>query len=141
MAFLFPFFMHIPAVQLLCLEQEGRSLENHMMEFLDLAYVMSDYVTYYVGLNNSTKAKLSRDASSREFYGVGAGEQWSAALKSTSPAPTPDPEPSYPSAPCTERLPEPTAEGEPEPASINEPALKEATDSLSSPQNRARFKF
>ncbi len=50
--------MHIPAVQLLCLEQEGRSLDNHMMEFLDLAYVMSDYVTYYVGLNNSTKTKV-----------------------------------------------------------------------------------
>ncbi len=56
--------MDLPSVKLLCLEQEDRSLEDHTRDFLHLAnqtyYPDSCLCTFYfVGLNNSTKAKLS----------------------------------------------------------------------------------
>jgi len=62
---------HFAAVKLLCLEQKGQSLEEHLEEFLSLVPVtnFSDNCLcsfLYAGLNTATREQLSRE-----------GPQWS----------------------------------------------------------------
>ncbi len=64
--------MDLPAVQLLCLEQLGHSLEDHTRDFLDLACLThfpdrSLCVFYYTSLSERCKARLPANGPKEEF--------------------------------------------------------------------------
>ncbi len=95
-----------PTFQFLLLKQEDRSLEDYTRDFLDLAH-LTHYldsclcVFYYVGLNTTTKAKLSRCGPRGELRQLSWSSDWrkmncispSAPLRKTSPATLPNQRP------------------------------------------------
>lgn len=120
-----------PTVQLLLLEQEGRSLEDHTRDFVDLTHLIRYpnsclCMFYYVGLTTATKTKLSGHDPRGSFA---AFMEWlleqNGLYFAICPAeedissPTPEPETSQPSSGCTELKPEPTADRESEPYVID----------------------
>ncbi len=120
--------MDIPAVNLLCLEQKDRSLEDHKREFLDLAlqthYLDSCLCTfYYVGLNTSTKAgegPWGSFATFVEWVLVNCGSCFTIDPMENITSPTPKSGSSLPSSRCMEQLPVPTTDREPEHATTEE---------------------
>ncbi len=126
--------MDLPAVQLLCLEQRDRSLEDHTRDFLNLACLThfpdcSLCVFYISSLSERCKARLPANGPKEDFA---AFVEW-VLENNGSPlticpseedisSPTHVPETSQLSSRCTESLPEPTADGEPE-ATATEPII------------------
>ncbi|XP_058617738.1 uncharacterized protein LOC131531178 [Onychostoma macrolepis] len=122
--------MDRPAVQLLCLEQGVRPLEAHTQDFIQLACLThypdrSLCVFYFTSLSERSKARVPAGGPKEDFA---AFVEWvlihnESAFTidpveddiATGPTP-PLPETSQPSPRSTEILPEPTADGEPEPA-------------------------
>ncbi len=138
--------MEFPAVQLLCLEQMDRSLEDHTRDFLDLTclthFLNRSLCTFYItSLSERCKACLPANGPKENFA---ACVEWvlesNGLFFSICPAednsiPTPDPEPSQPSPSCyTECSPEPTAATEPEPATITAPTPFKVTEPLIAPE-------
>ncbi len=137
--------MDIPAVQLLCLEQQDRSLEDHTRDFLDLACLKhfpdrSLGIFYITSLSERCKARLPANGPEENFV------EWvlerNGLYFSICPteevisSPTHEPETSQPSSRCTELLPEPTADGEPEPAATEPIIATEPEPQASSDQVR-----
>ncbi len=131
-----------PAVQLLCLEQQDRPLEDHTRDFIDLACLThfpdrSLCVFYITSLSEWCKARLPADGPKENFA---ACVEWvlennGLFFSEDNSSPTPDPEPSQPSpSRCTECSPEPTAAAEPEPAAITEPTPLKVTEPLIAPE-------
>ncbi|XP_073699617.1 uncharacterized protein [Garra rufa] len=141
--------MDLPAVQLLCLKQQDRSLEDHTRDFLDLACLThfpdrSLSVFYHASLSEPCKARLPANGPREDFA---AFVEW--ALESNGlyfsvcpvqedlSSPTPDPEPSQLSSPrSTEHKPEPTAAAQPKPVAIKAPrsAAIKATEDIIAPE-------
>ncbi len=132
--------MDLPAVQLLLLEQGDHSLEDHTRDFLDPACFTyypdhSLCIFYETGLSEQLKACLPINgprgsfAEYVEWVLAVFGLPFTVCLTGEDPAsPTPPPETSQPSSRCTEQLPEPTADGELEPAVTREPAGEPVTE-------------
>ncbi len=133
--FLFPLCSMDPLShpEYLLLEQGERLLEGHTRLFLVLAALTSYpddglYAFYDASLKISCRALSSEDGPRANFTTF---VEWTLA-RNGSPFPacsqenlasaTPDPVPSPPSPRCTERMPEPTADGEPEPTVTDEPS-------------------
>ncbi len=139
--------MDLPAVQLLCLEQMGRSLEDHTRDFLDLACLThfpdrSLCVFYITSLSEQCKARLPADSPKENFTACvewvleNNGLFFSVCPVEDNSSPTPEPEPSQPPpSRCTECSPEPTAAAEPEPAAIKEPTPFKVTEPLIAPES------
>ncbi len=134
--------MDIPAVQLLCLEQQDRSLEDHTRDFLDLACLThfpdrSLCAFYITSLSERCKARLPANGPKENFAACvewvleNNGLFFSVCPVEDNSSPTPDTEPIQPSpSRSTECLPEPTAAAEPEPAAIKEPTPFKVTEPL-----------
>ncbi|KTF95575.1 hypothetical protein cypCar_00029456 [Cyprinus carpio] len=104
-----------PEFLLLLLEQRENSLKGHTRLFLaeaQLTTYLDDVLCafYDASLNTVCRAPFSVP---HRFSGLSA---------------TPDPEPSPPSPRCAECMPEPTADGDPEPAATDELSLERATE-------------
>lgn len=72
-----PSQMDLPAIQLHCLEQKDRSLENHTKDFLDLVYLthFPNCLLCAFNISSLSKALLSRSLRGFcHFCGVGAVE-------------------------------------------------------------------
>ncbi len=134
-----------PEFLLLLLEQGERSLEDHTRLFLLFAHTTSypDDVLcafYNASLNTASRALSSEDGPREDFA---AFMEWTLA-RNGSPftvsavddlaRSTPDPEPSPPSPRGAEHQPDPTGDGEPFPAAINEPAQSRATERKIAPE-------
>ncbi len=126
--------MDNPAVQLLCLEQQDRSLEDHTRDFIDLECLThfldrSLCIFYITSLSERCKACLPANGPREDFASF---VEWvrenNGSTLTVCPSeedisiPTSEPETSQPSSRCTELLPEPTADGEPEP-DVTEPII------------------
>ncbi len=119
--------MDNPNVALLCLEQRDRSLETHTRDFLELACLThypdrSLCVFYIFSLSEWSKARLpgkgpwDNFAACVEWVLENNGLYFSICPAEDISSPTPKPVTSQPSSLCTEISPEPTPDGEPEPA-------------------------
>ncbi|XP_016124666.1 uncharacterized protein [Sinocyclocheilus grahami] len=138
------------AIQLLCLEQQDCSLEDHTRDFVDLACLThfpdcSLCIFYHTSLSERCKARLPTNGPKEDFA---AFVEWvlerNGLCLSVCPAeedissPTHEPETSQPSSRCTEQMPEPTADGEPEPTATEpivapEPEPLELSDQVREP--------
>lgn len=90
-----PSQMDLPAVQLLCLEQQDRSLEDHTVDFLDLVCLMPNSdcslcIFYLTSLSKQSKAHLPANGPIKDFAMF---VEW--VLMNS---PTPGPESSQPSS-------------------------------------------
>ncbi len=116
--------MDLPAIQLLCLEQQDPLLEDHTRDFIDLACFThfpdcSLCVFFITSVIEQCKARLPADGPNENFATC---VEWvletnalffSACTAEENSSPTPDPEPSQPSpSRCTECSPEPTSAAE-----------------------------
>ncbi|XDV26120.1 hypothetical protein PO909_029904 [Leuciscus waleckii] len=131
--------MDFPAVRLMCLEQEDRSLEEHLEEFLDLAHLTTfpdDCLCGFLlhGLNAVTTAQLS--ASFVEWVLASCGSAFTVE-DATSPTPHPVPSQSHPDG--EKYRPEPTAGSATETATMYKPAPIRATEDhiTTEPEQRA----
>lgn len=126
--------MDLPDVQLLCLEQKDRSLEDHTRCFFDLAYLTHPpdsclCTLYFVGVNTLTKAKLSGEDHRGSFaaYVEQVLERNGSLLticqsEEDITSPTRSPETSQPpTMSYREMKHEPTTDGKPEPAASDKP--------------------
>ncbi|KAI2655727.1 FMRFamide-related peptides type HF-4 [Labeo rohita] len=118
--------MDNPAVLLLLLEQENRSLVDHTTDFVHFVHLVplthypdSSLCTFYrAGLNIATKAQLSGEGPRESFADY---IEWvlvscrSSLTAEDDTSPTQDPEPSQPAPRHAEFEPEPTKDDEPEP--------------------------
>ncbi len=134
-----------PEFLLLLLEQGERSLEDHTRLFLLFAHTTSypDDVLcafYNASLNTASRALSSEDgpredfASFMEWTLARNGSPFTVSAVDDLARSTPDPEPSPPSPRGAEHQPEPTGDGEPFPAAINEPAQSRATERKIAPE-------
>ncbi len=130
--------MDDPAVLVLLLEQGDHSLEDHTEDFVFLAnythYPDNCLSTFYrAGLNTTTREQLSGDgpreslAAFIEWVLVSCKSKLTVDIADNNTSPTRDPEPSQ-LPPRSAELPEPTADGEPEPATVVEPSPSGATE-------------
>ncbi len=135
-----------PAVQLLCLEQQDRPLEDHTSDFIDLACLTHFpdrllCVFHITSLSQRCKVRLPAGSPKENFA---ACVEWvlenNGLFFSICPAednsrPTTNPEPSQPSpSHCTECSPEPTAAAESESIAIKVPAPFKVTEPLIAPE-------
>ncbi len=137
--------MDNPNVALLCLEQRDRTLETHTRDFLELAcqthYPDRSLCVFYISsLSEWSKACLPgsgpRDnfATCLEWVLENNGLYFSICPAEDISSPTPKPVTSQPSSRCTEISPEPTPDGETEPAMTREPELKPVTEPIVTPE-------
>ncbi len=130
--------MNDPAVLVLLLEQGDRSLEDHTEDFVFLSNYMhypdNCLCSFYqAGLNTSIRAQLSGDgpreslAAFIEWVLVSCKWKLTVDIADDDTSPTLDPEPSQ-LPPHGAELPEPTTDGEPEPAAVVEPLPSGATE-------------
>ncbi|XP_016110248.1 vegetative cell wall protein gp1-like [Sinocyclocheilus grahami] len=101
--------MDIPAVLLLCLEQQDRSLEDHTRDFFACQRTVPRRI---LPLSWIYFCPTEEDISS----------------------PTPEPETSQPSSHCMEQMPEPTIDREHKPAATREPESIPATEPIVAPE-------
>ncbi len=128
-----------PEFLLLLLEQGDRSLEDHPRLFLLLAnatsYPDDALCSFYdANLNTASTELLSEDSPREDFTTfvewtlARNGSPLTICLMDDLARSTSDPEPSPPSPRGAEHQPEPTDDGAPFPAAINEPAQSRATE-------------
>ncbi len=136
--------MDLPAVQLLCLEQKDRSLEDHTRDFFDLACLThfldrSLALCFYItSLSEHFKACLSANSPKEEDFAalvVWMLENNGSPLtvcpsEEYISSPTSEPETSQPSSRCMEILSEPTADGDTEPQAQSDQVREPATSSV-----------
>ncbi len=127
-----------PEFLLLLLEQGERSLEGHTRLFLVLAN-LSSYpddalcAFYDASLNIAYRAPSSEDGPRANFTAfvewtlARHGSPFTVCPEGDLASATQDPVPNPPSPRCAERMPGPTADGEPEPAATDEPSPHRAT--------------
>ncbi len=125
--------------EFLLLEQGDRALEDHIRLFLLLANLTSypDDVLcsfYDASLNTSCRAPSSEHGPREDFAAfvewtlVRNGSPFTVSSEDDLASSTQDPVPSPPSPRHAERMPEPTADGEPEPAATDELSPHGATE-------------
>ncbi len=122
-----------PEFLLLLLEQGDKALEDHTRLFLLLAnttsYPDDAFCAFYDAREPSSKDGPRDDfAAFVEWTLARRGSPFTVSSEGYLVSATPDPVPSPPSPRCAERMPKPTADGEPEHAATDEPLPHGATE-------------
>ncbi|KTG36775.1 hypothetical protein cypCar_00026301, partial [Cyprinus carpio] len=101
----------------------NNALNENLQESSSWRFNKSTYL-----LQRSTKGPRAEFAAFVEWTLVRNGSPFPTCSQGLSASATPGPEPSPPSPRCVERMPEPTADGEPEPAMTDQPSPHRATE-------------
>ncbi|ROL52801.1 hypothetical protein DPX16_2307 [Anabarilius grahami] len=137
--------MALPAVQLLCLEQGDRSLEQHTSDFLQLACLTyfpdrSLCIYYRTGLSERSKARIPAGGPTEDFAAyvewvlVNNHSQFTIGPAEDDTSTTPHPETNHPpSTTCTMEKREPTADRGDRPARTIETEPEERTEGVVAP--------
>ncbi|ROJ08797.1 hypothetical protein DPX16_3107 [Anabarilius grahami] len=137
--------MALPAVQLLCLEQGDRSLEQHTSDFLQLACLThfpdrSLCIYYRTGLSERSKARIPAGGPTEDFAAyvewvlVNNHSQFTIGPAEDDTSTTPHPETNHPpSTTCTMEKREPTADRGDRPAGTIETEPEERTEGVVAP--------
>ncbi|ROL53543.1 hypothetical protein DPX16_21792 [Anabarilius grahami] len=137
--------MALPAVQLLCLEQGDRSLEQHTSDFLQLACLThfpdrSLCIYYRTGLSERSKARIPAGGPTEDFAAyvewvlVNNHSQFTIGPAEDDTSTTPHPETNHPpSTTCTMEKREPTADRGDRPVGTIETEPEERTEGVVAP--------